>query len=62
MTNGYRRGSSMIFRRRKRNMEDNHIEAISGVLLLGILALFFFGTPMNTMIQKFITSVLGGGM
>jgi len=38
------------------------IEAISGVLLLGILALFFFGTPMNTMIQKFITSVLGGGM
>ena len=38
------------------------IETISGVLLLGILALFFLGTPMNTMIQKFITSVLGGGM
>jgi len=38
------------------------IEAISGVLLLGILALFFLGTPMNTMIQKFITSALGGGM
>ena len=38
------------------------IEAISGVLLLGILALFFLGTPMNTMIQKFITSVLGGGI
>lgn len=38
------------------------IEAISGVLLLGILALFFLGTPMNTMIQRFITSVLGGGM
>ena len=38
------------------------IEAISGMLLLGILAFFFLGTPMNTMIQKFITSVLGGGM
>ena len=34
------------------------IEAISGVLLLGILALFFLGTPMVIMIQKFITSVL----
>lgn len=38
------------------------IEAISGMLLLGILALFFLGTPMVIMIQKFITSVLGGGM
>jgi len=38
------------------------IEAISGVLLLGILALFFLGTPMITMIQKFVTSVLGGGI
>ncbi|WP_197035811.1 hypothetical protein [Lachnoclostridium phytofermentans] len=38
------------------------IEVISGVLLLGILALFLLGTPMITMIQKFITSVLGGGM
>jgi hypothetical protein len=38
------------------------IEAISGVLLLGILALFFLGMPMDTMIQKFITSLLGGGM
>ena len=28
MTNGYRRGSLMIFRRRKRKMEDNHIEVI----------------------------------
>ena len=38
------------------------IEAISGMLILGILALFFLGTPMVIMIQKFITSVLGGGM
>lgn len=38
------------------------IEAISGCLLIGILAFFFQGSPMAEMIQKFIISVLGGGM
>jgi len=38
------------------------IEAISGVILLGIIAILFFGTPMTALIQKFIMSVLGGGM
>lgn len=38
------------------------IEAVSGVLLLGILVYFFFGSPMTSLIQKFIISVLGGGM
>ncbi len=38
------------------------IEVISGVLLLGILSYIFLALPMLTMIQKFITSVLGGGM
>ena len=38
------------------------IEAISGMLLLGIIAIFFLGTPMTAMIQKFVTSVLGGGI
>lgn len=38
------------------------IEAISGALFLGILAYFFLGLPMASLIQKFITSVFGGGM
>jgi hypothetical protein len=37
------------------------IEAVSGGLFLGILAYFFFGTPMITLIHLFITSALGGG-
>ena len=36
------------------------IEAVSGGLFLGILAYFFLGTPMTTLIHLFITSVLGG--
>lgn len=38
------------------------IEAISGILLLGILGYFFMGSPLNTLLQKFIISVLGGGI
>ncbi|WP_313181475.1 hypothetical protein [Lacrimispora sp.] len=37
------------------------IEAVSGGLFLGILAYFFLGTPMMSLIQLFIVSVLGGG-
>lgn len=37
------------------------IETISGILLIGIFSVFFLGTPMDGMIQKFITSVMGGG-
>ncbi|SHM29886.1 hypothetical protein SAMN02746066_01468 [Anaerosporobacter mobilis DSM 15930] len=37
------------------------IEAVSGGLFLGILAYFFLGSPMTTLIHLFITSVLGGG-
>ncbi|MDD3414816.1 MAG: hypothetical protein PHY47_12550 [Lachnospiraceae bacterium] len=37
------------------------IEAVSGGLFLGILAYFFLGTPMTSLIQLFIISVLGGG-
>lgn len=37
-------------------------EAISGMLLLGILGYFYIGSPLNTLLQKFIISVLGGGM
>ena len=37
-------------------------EAIGGILFLGILGTFFFGSPMTSMLQKFIISVLGGGM
>ena len=37
------------------------IEAVSGGLFLGILAYFFLGKPMTTLIHLFITSVLGGG-
>lgn len=38
------------------------IEAVSGMLLLGILGSFFMGTPFNTLIQRFIVSALGGGI
>ena len=38
------------------------IEAISAIILLGILAFFFIGLPMTVMMQEFIISVLGGGM
>jgi FtsH-binding integral membrane protein len=37
------------------------IEAVSGGLFLGILAYFFLGSPMTTLLYSFITSVLGGG-
>lgn len=37
------------------------IEAISSGLFLGILAYFFLGEPITTLIHLFITSVLGGG-
>ena len=37
------------------------VEAVSGALLLGILAYFFLGSPMTTLIHSFIISVLGGG-
>ena len=37
------------------------IETVSGVLFLGILAYYFLGTPLTTLIHRFITSVLGGG-
>lgn len=38
------------------------VEAISGGLFLGILAYFFLGAPMPTLIHSFITNVLGGGV
>ena len=38
------------------------VEAISGGLFIGILAYFFFGAHMTTLIHSFITSVLGGGV
>lgn len=38
------------------------IEAISGILFLNIVAYFFLSTPMATIIQKFITSVIGGSI
>jgi len=38
------------------------IEAISGMLFLGILVYFYLGSPMTSLIYEFITSVLGGGM
>ena len=37
------------------------IETVSAGLFLGMLAYFFLGTPMTTLIHLFITSVLGGG-
>ena len=33
------------------------VEAVSGALLLGILAYFFLGSPMTTLIHSFIISV-----
>ena len=36
------------------------VEAVSGGLLLGILAYFFLGSPITELIHLFITSVLGG--
>lgn len=38
------------------------IEAISGIMFLRISAYFFLGTPMTTIIQKFITSIIGGSI
>lgn len=38
------------------------IEAISGILFLSIAAYCFLGTPMTTIVQKFITSVIGGSI
>jgi hypothetical protein len=38
------------------------IEAISGILFLGIIAYFFLSTPMASMIQKFTLSILGGSL
>lgn len=38
------------------------VEAISGVLFLSIATYFFLGTPMATIVQKFITSVIGGSI
>lgn len=37
------------------------IEMVSGALLLGIIGACFLGTPMTTMVYRFITSVMGGG-
>ncbi len=38
------------------------IEAVGGVLLLGIATYYFLGPPMSIVIQRFITSVFGGGL
>lgn len=37
------------------------IEVISGVLLLGIIGSSFLGSPIASMVQRFVTSVIGGG-
>lgn len=38
------------------------IEAISGMLLIGILGYVFLGSPLVTLIQRFLVSALGGGV
>jgi hypothetical protein len=36
------------------------IEAVSGMLLLFLLGYVFLGSPMGTLIQRFLVSTLGG--
>ena len=38
------------------------IEAVSGILLLGILGYVFLDEPLVTLIQRFLVSALGGGI
>lgn len=37
------------------------VEAIGGGLFLGVAAYYFLSSPMISLIDAFITSVLGGG-
>ncbi len=38
------------------------IEAVSGMLLLFLLSYFFLGSPLQTLIGRFLISALGGGI